>query len=310
MLAIPTKGFGKSVNKHNIRLEVLCDWIEGSLLFQDTSPFLSQIDIADVLLEEERYVEQDFALIGMKDAWSELDRRIMWIGPNAAVQIDKRRIQRNSGDWREHSAYTFCLLLSLAPFYDWWQENTYVEQGELFELITEASLKAQFSNWQIYRTGWSKDNTVRLRDLAIEVSEHLGEDLGDVDTWDAPSAKELGLDILCYRAFPDKRRGIPIYMVQCASGDDWDLKIKDSIIARWCDIIHFKSQPLDAFATPFSFLDKEFNKCAKSVQGLFLERLRLIGASRYKAEWVSDSLKERLIAWCEPRIEELLRRSE
>ena len=309
MLPIPTKGFGKSVNKHNIRLDVLCDWIEGSVLLQDSVTFLSQIDVADVLLEEERYIEQDFALIGMKDAWSEMNKRVSCIGAGAAIQLNMRRIQRIGTDWRNNPGYSFCLLLSLAPYYDWWKEDSYVEQGELFELLTEASFKAQFGDWQVYRTGWSKDNTVKLRNVAIDVAERLGEALGDVDTWDDPYAKELGLDMLCYRPFPDNRRGIPIYMMQCASGNDWDLKLHTPDLNKWCDIIHFKNSPLKAFATPFAFLDKDYNKCISSVRGLFLERYRLLGASRYNSNWLDNSLKERLVNWCEPRIQELILRS-
>jgi len=309
MLIIPTKGFGKSVNKHNIRLDVLCDWIESSIMFQNNVPYLSQIDIADVLLEEERYVEQDFALIGMKDAWSEINKRLSWVGTGASVQLDRKRIQRKLSDWKENPAYTFCLLLSLAPFYDWWKENDYTEQGELFELVTEASLKAQFSDWEVYRTGWSKDNIVKLRTVAITVADRLGETIGDIDTWDDPRAKELGLDILFYRPFFDNRRGIPVYLMQCASGNDWDIKLHTPDLNKWCDIIHFKNASLKAFATPFCFLDNEYKKCISSVRGLFIERCRLLRANSYTQNWVDASLKDRIIAWSEPRINELLSRS-
>ena len=40
MLALPTSGFSRSAGTspeigHNIRLDILCDWIEGSVLFDD-----------------------------------------------------------------------------------------------------------------------------------------------------------------------------------------------------------------------------------------------------------------------------------
>ena len=308
MLVIPTKGFPKSVKTHNINLNVLCDWIEGSILFQDDSPFISQIDVADMLLGEERYVEQDFALQGMKNAWLELSRRVQWIGPDSAIQVNKKKVQRMS-DWRNYPAHIFLLLLSLAPCYDWWKETDYLEQGELFELLTEASLKAQFSDWEIYRTGWNPNKPVRLRKIAIEVAERLGEDLGDIDTWDKPQAKELGLDILCYRPFPDNRRGIPVYMMQCASGNNWDLKLHTPDLKKWTDIIHFKNEPLKAFAAPFTFQEPEYSRYARSVGGLFMERCRLLGAGRDEENWLSNSLKDRLIVWSESRIKKLLAQS-
>lgn len=309
MLTVPTKGFPKSVNKHRIRLDVLCDWIEASVLFLQNDSFLSQMDIADRLIEEERYVEQSFAMMGLKNAWAEIDRRARWTGTMLPTRLNSKRIERVA-DWREHPAYTFCLLLSLAPFYDWWKENDYLAQGDLFEGLTEASLKVQFNSWEIYRTGWTRNHAIRLREIAIQVAERLGEDLGDLETWDTPYKKELGLDILCYRPFPDLRRGIPVYLVQCASGNDWDIKLHTPDLSVWGDIIHFKNCPVRGFATPFTFLEDEYKRCVASVRGLFMERCRLLGADRIDKNWLSSSLQNDLIAWSEPRIAQLLAKSQ
>ena len=35
MLALPDNGMARSIYKHNIRLDILCDWIEGSILFDE-----------------------------------------------------------------------------------------------------------------------------------------------------------------------------------------------------------------------------------------------------------------------------------
>lgn len=308
MLAIPTKGFVRSVNKHNIRLDVLCDWIEASLLFQYARESLSQIHVADTLLDDERYVEQSFAFEGMQNAWAELRRRGQWIGPGSTITVQGKRLYRN-GDWKAYSAHSFCVLLSLAPFYDWWKEKEYNVQGELFELLTKESLMAQFGGWEIYQTGWTRSNVARLKDVAVEVANRLGEDLGDLGTWDDPRKKEMGLDLLCYRPFPDGRRGIPVYLLQCASGDDWDLKLHTPDLNKWRDIIHFKNEPLKAFSTPFTFQEREYNQIIASVRGLFMDRCRLLCASRHNENWVSQDLQDRLIAWAEPRIANLIEMS-
>ncbi len=305
MIALPTKGFAKSVTKHNLKLNLFCDWIEASLLFNDLESVLSQIDVVDVLIEEERYTKQDFALEGIKNAWMEIRRRIHCFGKESAIQVNKLRIQRLD-NWRSYPAYTFCLLLSLAPYYDWWVEDSYLEQGELFELLSEASFRAQFEYWEVYRTGWARSNAIQLRETANEVAERLGEDLGDLDTWDEPYAKELGLDIVCYKAYPDNWLGIPIYMMQCASGSNWNLKLHTPDLAKWKDIIHFKSYPVKSFSTPFVLTEKEFKRCATAVQGLFLDRCRLLGVESLNRISLSNSLKDRLIGWAESRIDRLL----
>jgi len=316
MLAVPTKGFARSVNVHRISHDVLCDWIEGSLLFQDDRDFLSQIDVADTLLDDGRYINQEFALQGMKGAWNELRNRERWIGDGAAAFVRRKRVIRR-GNWQSYPAQSFCILVSLAPYYDWWTESEYGEQGEIFELLTKASFSAQFCGWKVFKTGWSSSNPVRLRDIATEVANLLGEQLGDIETWDDPEKKEpgqkkeQGLDLLCYRPFPDKRRGIPVYLMQCASGAYWESKLHTPILGIWKDIIHFKNSPMKAFSTPFTVTRREkYRQYLGQVTGLFIERCRLLAAAQYNEKWVSRELQDRIIAWAEPRIERLLQVSE
>jgi hypothetical protein len=35
MLEIPEKGFVQSVKAHNVELDILCDWIEATVLFDE-----------------------------------------------------------------------------------------------------------------------------------------------------------------------------------------------------------------------------------------------------------------------------------
>ena len=67
MLALPIKGISRSVEKHNIDLSIMCDWIEGSVLFEDDE--LSQIEIADTLMEEQIYDDHDLCMEMISNAW-------------------------------------------------------------------------------------------------------------------------------------------------------------------------------------------------------------------------------------------------
>ncbi len=58
MLTIPGRGMSRSVNAHNVDVDVLCDWIEGSVLFQDEED-LPASDVVDVLIEAQIYENQE-----------------------------------------------------------------------------------------------------------------------------------------------------------------------------------------------------------------------------------------------------------
>lgn len=306
MLPIPTKGFAKSVESHNIHQDKLCDWIEASLLFDPYTDYVSQMDVVDVLLTEERYISQDFAFEGVKSAWGEIERRLRCSKGAVPLKIERSRIRRNTA-WIDSPEYSFCLVLSLIPVYDWWTESGYSEQGELFEILTLASIQTQFSDWQVWRTGWSRTTPVRLRDVAVQIVELLNEPLGDVDTW--KDNKEMGLDLLLFRPFQDDRNGIPVVMVQCASGRNWNEKLGTPNLRKWRDVIRFRNHLAKAFSMPFCLDRDEFVRTCVEVDGIVFDRYRLLSAGSINPRWVPEMLREPLLTWLEPRVNQLLLRA-
>ncbi len=264
--------------------------------------------MTDVLLEEEIYVTADFAQEMVTNAWAELRKRQSWIEESYALTVDSVWIRRKD-DWRAFAAHTFCVLLSLAPFYDWWAKEfgqDYTDQGDLFELLTEESLVFHFIGWTVHRTGWARSNTANLSQIVDSVASCLGEELVHPGLWNQSGAKEMGLDLLCYRGFSDGRVGIPVYLMQCASSGNWKSKLHTPDLNVWNAMITFRNQIQRAFSTPFSFLDEEFARNCVHVKGLFLDRCRLLKDSR---AWISQPLTHRIIEWAEPRIEVLLEKS-
>lgn len=307
MIKLPTKGVSRSVNEHNSKLDVLCDWVEGNALFDDEE--FSTTDVVDILIEEQIYDDQDFASEMVESVWTEIRRRQRWLGSGTPFQIDHLSIQPQS-TWQDAPGYSFCLLLAYAEWYRDWAGlfgADYTVQGELFELLTKESLELQFNDWQIFQTGWSRTHTVRLADVVDEVVDRLGEMKGDLTRWAEPGAKEAGLDLLCYRPFADKRVGIPVYLMQCASGRDWKNKLKTPDLDLWEKIIQFEARPCKAFSTPFALLDDVFIRKCNLVKGMLLDRYRVLAAARDNYNWVSQQLAERIVDWAEPRIASLPR---
>jgi len=309
MLGFPPRGICRSIGAHNVDLQIFCDWIEADVLFDDEE--LSTSDIVDALMEENIYEDSDMAVQRVNDALTEIRRRHEWIWHTSPFQLRPGRVSRLK-TWRASCAHSFCLLLSLSQWYTGWArdlETDYAEQGELFEELTKESLARQFKGWEILRTGWSRTNRTRLSDIVNRIAAELGETIGNVERWTTERAKDGQLDLVCYRPFVDKRVGIPVYLVQCASGADWTEKRHTPDLNLWRRIIDWAATPRKGFATPLAFEDDSFIRNCGLVDGMLLDRYRLLAAGAHRREWLSRDLKRRLVKWAKPRVAALPRRN-
>ena len=121
MLDIPKVGMARSVRKSNVRLDVLADWIEASVLFQ-AEHLLSASDVVDVLRSDEVFVSQSLAWQTVNDAWAILRVRQHCLGRSCAFKLDKLRIRRLRS-WKDSPAQSFCVLLSCLKWYRSWSKQ-------------------------------------------------------------------------------------------------------------------------------------------------------------------------------------------
>ncbi len=311
MLALPDNGMSRSITKHNIAFEYLCDWIEGSILFDETEDEFSVTDVVDVLISENVYDEPYFAEEIVLAAWNELARRVEYVRPEIPFAVTDSELKRINS-WHTVPAHSFCVLLSLSQCYKTWWDcvsgRDRNEQGELFELVTQESLQEQFSDWQVKRTGWSPMNPTRLQEVVNQTAKWLGETSGNnVGERTISKRKDAGLDLLLFRPFPDQRGGLPVYLMQCASGQDWATKTNQPNIGLWGKLIDFVTPPQKALAIPFALSDDDFREQSVLVQGLLLDRYRLLAAAKKREGWESSSLKDRIVRWATPRVNQLPR---
>lgn len=302
MLELPTKGIKKSVKKHNSDFTIVCDWIEANISFFCEE--LTIVDVVDELLSHEVYNEQDFAREFVSNCWDELSSRAMSYGEETTFLVQTARL-KHVANWEDKPGYSFCLLLSLAPNYDWWKESSYNEQGQLFEELSNDSILS-ILNFETYPTGWSRDNTKCFRDHFDEICDRMNLGGGNVDKWDGTNKKEYGLDILAYYDFKDDRTGAPYYMFQCASGHNWRTKLQTPDLKIWGEVLNPPVLPSRGFTVPFCLDTQEFECSCTKVGGILLDRPRILGASKIRSTWLDDNLKQKLSAWCNPRVEWLI----
>ena len=306
MLCLPDSGFQRSVSEHNGRLDVLVDWIEGSVAFIDEE--LSQTDVVDALCENDIYREQDFAGERVVDAWIELERRGGSVIDGAPFEVNGRRVRRRYA-WNDNPAYSFCLLLALQVLYKGWAEqfgSDFTKQGDLFEKLTAECLERL--GWTVHRTGWAPGNAANIQAVVKDVSAHIGEPEipGELKKWISENAKEEGLDVVCSDPFYDGWGGRPLYFFQCASGAERKSKLQTPDPETWRRVISFTTVPQRGFSMPLALLEDDFRRRAGKVNGMLLDRFRLQSPSvDGNVNWASKPLARSIVQWMCPRVKKL-----
>lgn len=340
MLCLPQRGVNRSRTSHNCDFSVLCDWVEATALFKQEET--SQGDLVDELADGQVYVRdseageeaeeravnefgtyQEMAWQCASMVWEELQRRESLLTPSPPFSTSPQTIAPN-GDWRDHLAYAFCLYISASRFYDLDAEGVlrkrgvrdqsdskesrdYNARGRLFERVSEYSLAAR--GWSVRSIGFSPQQTIDLRTAAYSVADFIREPelVNDRVVEELGSSKEAGVDLVCHRGFEDGLRSMPILLVQCASGKNYHNKASTPDVDLWGNIIPSTSRFVRTLTIPFAYHDREeFGRVARKVQGVLIERLRLVGVGKREEEWLPQCLREDLRNWLEPRVAALV----
>lgn len=304
MLALPEAGMAASRTTHNVNLNYLCDWIESSVLFGDDP--VSMSEVTDLLIEHEVYREQDFADEVVGSAWSILRRRYGALGSPLDFRVSATRIEK-AATWNDHPAYAFCMMLACSTYLyptAMAVHRNINAQGELFEKLSVESLVEMLPGWKVEPIGWTPSNPTKLKGSIDGIIKNLREVAGaEKDTHVTAHSNEIGLDILAYLEFDDSYAALPVLMIQCASGDDWKRKRKTPDLAIWGKIISFISKPTKGFVMPYAFAEPgDFRREATSVEGVFVDRYRLLSPAQAKRAWVSASLNSELVSYVRARV--------
>jgi hypothetical protein len=277
------------------------DWLEaGVLVFDPYDEGLTQPEVVDYLIEQHIYEDQDHCAEFVESIFAEIRARMRCGGGGYPVSIDTYgRLLGNDA-----VALSFCLLLSILSHYSGyttWVAGNYVEQGELFELLTEESMAHTLPGWEVRRTGWGGGQVTSLPDLLNIVAEITRESVAaDAPQFIGDDEKDFGLDIAAVRPFGDGRPALLVIFGQCASGENWTEKFHAPNTSRWKDLLTLTHTPLRAISFPFRLDERAYTTRRSQYQGLVMDRLRLLPPEP-ESVWLSDDLRSRIEDWTNER---------
>jgi len=299
MLPIPTTTTGLGYEEVDETI-VYADWVECSALFHCEE--ISKADVQDCFSEIDSF-NNESTPSKVADIWSELERRKYLLGQRYPVLVNGNRI--SAMDWKDFATYSFCLLLSYSKSNREWGNkfcNDYQLQGELFEYVSVAALKHLLKNWVVNPTGWSKTNPTPIKQQIKRIAKELGEAISQETPRSAD--KDGGVDIMCYRKFPDNRGNYPVVFVQCATGRDWTDKRGLDPLRLWRNWIQFKTPGVlsRGFSVPFSFGDETFRQTQIRGDCLVLDRIRLFAQDVPELEWLPKNHFTKIKAWINQKL--------
>lgn len=307
MLQTPQKGFQRSVNTSNVRKNYLADWLEAIVLFD--KGFVTKNEVVDILIEYQVCSDdgQDLAHSIASQGWDEVRLRKDCGGIPASLSISMNRLE-DGAQWASQPLRSFFLLLSIARIFPDWSAGyvDHVTQGNLFEEVVEVICPALLPGWSVFRAGWSPTNTKNPHDIIRELCDRIHvSGATDADEWLAPHANDAGLDIVCYRPFPDRREATPVYFFQCASGKNWREKVTTPNAELWQKVMNSAVRPGTAIATPFVIDELELKMASLVGQAVVFDRLRMLDAAAAQNINLPNPLQDRLVDWMGPRINSL-----
>lgn len=261
-------------------IETVADWVELFIL-QHEEPLSKSALLSHVTSEQGEEPESSF----MDDVWGELEYRLSLYGPNPPYEVT-RTVVNPLLKWKDKPEYAMCLILSIMG-----NSEEPGLAGKLFERYSGEAIKKYVGGDVIIYGHPSKQ---KVEDVARSTGERYVS---------SPTSnfKDRGLDVVAWKSFGDARGGQIALLIQCAAGANWRSKLLSVPYDAWTSYILWGCKPLKGVSLPCIVPKSLFEECSYDA-GVIFDRARLYVYSIN--ETFSDTLKQELINWCEPRMNE------
>lgn len=158
-------------------------------------------------------------------AYEEIEQRLKAAGKAYPFDIDYGTVQIKT-NWKDYPAYIFCLCLS------YFGSANQVPR-KLFEHIARAAAKGYLQgdavDFGFPRSNLPKSFPEAVSELCIRIGEGGGH-----NSLPSQSFKDDKLDIVAWKNFPDASPSKFLLFGQCASGADWEGKLRELSPDAFC----------------------------------------------------------------------------
>ena len=259
------------------------DWLEAQVIYYKTqgahkSDIVNAVMVEGALVDSEDWEDHD--LTEPEDDRSGPGTRL---ADNTAVEIERRQALcgeaypfsfRNGmlrwlypEKWAD--PYLVCLLAADREHYQPGDDT-----GKVFEHLTTLAVRS-FLGGCAERFGHPRDSLPKRIDEALCVlAQQTSSKFINTYPVEPSTDKDLGLDVVGWKGFPDHHNSQLQLYVQCATGEGWMEKTGDLNLDRWGKILDTGVRPVKALAIPY-VVAGDGKWLPKIVGHLILDRLRL-----------------------------------
>ncbi len=263
-------------------------------------------DAEEGLIEDEKYIVvkrmlRDTVSINQKSEElvasmvSEIDRRIAIVGIAYPFEKKNGRLILKK-DYQKCIPYIFCLLSCDREYYSPGERK----MPRLFEHLVKEAL-AVYLGGKAIRFGWPRDKTMPkgIDDAIKQLSKMIKDEKIGLFPMNETD-KDLGLDVVGWKDFPDGNSSKVEIFMQCATGEDWEGKRGECNIVAWNRIISCSNDRLKGFAIPYVIgEEREWKRIVNDL--IFMDRVRIASILKNKKipdeefcwwDWCEDRLKK------------------
>jgi hypothetical protein len=246
------------------RIAQVADWVELSALARKAA--FKRGDLKSAIASED--VTHSDVL--EQSVWHELEQRATFLGPRWPLRLHGNRLTRRTPSPVSLDLYRFFCFLGIGS----------IEHDDrvLFEVAVAQLISALTGTPGLHLGAPASEGMDPSFRKRVEVYQSTSRLLDkEIKAAPLPDDKDLGLDGVTWRRFSDERGADLHFLVQCATGDDWQTKLHDINLTVWADHIHWAVTPVRMFAVPTVISQDEAKWVRTSRKGgLILDRPRLV----------------------------------
>lgn len=272
----------------------LADWLELTALIAPDGN-ASRGDLERSIRRASLNELRDDQAIELKtlEVFEEIEQRWKAAGLTYPFEIDYGTLQTRSV-WRQIPVYTFCLCLSY-----------FGSKGpgprKLFELVSSVAAKA-FVYGDAIDFGFPRRSlSSSFAEAVSELCDLIGEG-GRANREPTHGQKDAKLDLVAWRDFPDRDSNKLLMLGQCASGSDWEGKLRElnprAFFANWTQ--ETPTSPLiSSIFVPHRIERHKWKNVARVAEAIIFDRCRISYWAHQTEfdygdciEWVDDLLRD------------------